>query len=245
MKAFEYVAPTTVGGAVERLGEQPDASMAMAGGMDLIGLMKDYVMQPDRLVALKDVGDLRGVEETDEGDLRIGAMVTIAEIAADPRVRERWPGLAAAAEAVGTPQIRNRGTIGGNLCQRPRCWYFRSEHYNCLRKGGGACYAVDGDNRYHAIFDTAPCPIVHPSSCAVPLQAYGASVSVAGPGESGVEQETVALEWCCDAANWIRRVSPCCSRRSIHAKGSRAISPCSGQAIWSRRRNDGQRLADR
>jgi len=181
MKAFEYVAPTDMKGAVDRLEERPGESQPLAGGMDIIGLMKDYVLQPERLVALRDIDSLRSIEWTDDGGLRIGAMVTVAEIAADERVRERWPALAAAAGEVGTPQIRNRGTIGGNLCQRPRCWYFRSEAFECLRKGGAACFAVDGDNRYHAIFDTAPCPIVHPSNCAVALQAYGAEVMVAGP----------------------------------------------------------------
>jgi len=187
MKAFEYVAPTNVKGAVDRLEERPGESQPLAGGMDIIGLMKDYVLQPERLVALGDIGDLRGIAQTDDGGLRIGAMVTVAEIAADERIRTNWPALAAAAEQVGMPQIRNRGTIGGNLCQRPRCWYFRSEYFECLRKGGAACFAVDGDNRYHAIFDTGPCPIVHPSNCAIALQAYGASVMVAGPGPRSSE----------------------------------------------------------
>ncbi len=191
MKAFEYVAPTSVEGAVNRLEERAGESQPLAGGMDIIGLMKDYVLQPERIVALRDVGDLRGIEPTADGGLRIGAMVTVAEIAADERIRANWPALAAAAGEVGTPQIRNRGTIGGNLCQRPRCWYFRSEAFTCLRKGGAACFAVDGDNRYHAIFDTAPCPIVHPSNCAIALQAYGAGVTVAGPGTA---DEPVRLE---------------------------------------------------
>ena len=194
MKAFEYVAPTTVDGAIDRLDEHPDNSLPMAGGMDLIGLMKNYVLQPDVIVALSDVGDLGEIEVTTDGGLRIGAMVTIADIAADDRIRSNYPALAAAAADVGTPQIRNRGTIGGNLCQRPRCWYFRSEYYNCLRKGGSACFAVDGDNRYHAIFDTAPCPIVHPSNVAVALQAYGANVAVAGPGTNGaLSVESMAM----------------------------------------------------
>ena len=194
MKAFEYVAPTTVDGAIDRLEEHPNNSLPMAGGMDLIGLMKNYVLQPDVIVALGDVGGLSQIEATDDGGLRIGAMVTIADIAADDHIRTNYPALAAAAAAVGTPQIRNRGTIGGNLCQRPRCWYFRSEYYDCLRKEGSACFAVDGDNRYHAIFDTAPCPIVHPSNVAVALQAYGANVVVAGPGADGaLSVESMAM----------------------------------------------------
>ena len=147
--------------------------------------MKNYVLQPDVIVALGDVGGLSQIEASDDDGLRIGAMVTIADIAADDHIRSNYPALAAAAAAVGTPQIRNRGTIGGNLCQRPRCWYFRSEYYDCLRKEGSSCFAVDGDNRYHAIFDTSPCPIVHPSNVAVALQAYGANVLVAGPGADG------------------------------------------------------------
>jgi xanthine dehydrogenase YagS FAD-binding subunit len=194
MKAFAYVAPTSVEGAVDRLEENPGGALPMAGGMDLIGLMKDYVMQPELIVALRDIADLEGIAETADGGLRIGALVTVADVAADERVRSRYPALAAAAAEVGTPQIRNRGTLGGNLCQRPRCWYFRSEYYSCLRKGGGSCFAVDGDNRYHAIFDTAPCPIVHPSNTAVALQALDARVEVAGPGAAGsVATETMAM----------------------------------------------------
>jgi len=185
MKAFEYVAPTSVDGAVERLAESPGESLPLAGGMDLLGLMKDYVLEPERLVSLGNIGDLYGIESTDDGGLRIGAMVTVAEIASDARIQADWPALAAAATEVGTPQIRNRGTLGGNLCQRPRCWYFRSDLFDCLRKGGGGCFAVDGDNRYHAIIDNAPCPIVHPSNCAVPLQAYGATITVASAPPRG------------------------------------------------------------
>ena len=195
MKAFEYVAPTTVDGAIDRLEEHPNNSLPMAGGMDLIGLMKNYVLQPDVIVALGDVGGLSQIEASDDDGLRIGAMVTIADIASDDHIRSNYPALAAAAAAVGTPQIRNRGTIGGNLCQRPRCWYFRSEYYDCLRKEGSSCFAVDGDNRYHAIFDTSPCPIVHPSNVAVALQAYGANVLVAGPGADGaLAVESMAIE---------------------------------------------------
>ena len=193
MKAFEYVAPTSVEGAVERLAERPDESLPLAGGMDLLGLMKDYVLEPERLVSLGDIGDLRAIEPTAGGGLRIGAMVTVADIAADERIAATWPALAAAAGEVGTPQIRNRGTIGGNLCQRPRCWYFRSELFDCLRKGGGGCFAIDGDNRYHAIIDNAPCPIVHPSNCAIALQAFDATVTVARPAAAGSSEVTLEV----------------------------------------------------
>ncbi len=189
MKAFEYVAPTTVEGAVDRLEERPGDSLPLAGGMDLLGMMKEFVLQPGRIVGLTGIDSMRGIEATDDGGLRIGALTTLTDVADSDQVQNSYPALVAAANTVGTPQIRNRGTLGGNLCQRPRCWYFRSEYYDCLRKSGSACFAVDGDNRYHAIFDTAPCPIVHPSNCAVALQAYGASVTVVGPDG----EQTIAM----------------------------------------------------
>ena len=154
MKAFEYVEPGSLQGVNERLVESTGA-MPMAGGMDLIGLMKNRIAAPDRLVSLRGVDGLETIAVTDNGGLRLGAMATLAKVIGDDRVRERYPALATAAESVGTPQIRNRGTLGGNLCQRPRCWYFRSELFNCLKKGGEACFAQAGDNRYHAIFANA------------------------------------------------------------------------------------------
>ena len=103
----------------------------------------------------------------------IGALTTLAEIANDATLRRHYPALAAAAAHAATPQIRNAATIGGNLLQRPRCWYFRNEEFHCLKKGGPRCFAVEGENQYHAIFGDAPCHIVHPSSLAVPILAYG------------------------------------------------------------------------
>ena len=188
MKAFEYVEPGTVEGVTRRLTEA-DTAAAIAGGMDLIGLMKNWVAQPDRVVSLKGVEGLSEVSTTDAGTT-IGALVTIDTIATDPALSAAYPALSAAAATVGTPQIRNRGTLGGNLCQRPRCWYFRSDLFNCLKKGGDACFAQGGDNRYHAIFGNDRCAIVHPSSCAPPLIAYGATVSIAGQGG----ERSVAVE---------------------------------------------------
>lgn len=179
MKAFEYVEPGSLDGVVERLSEVDDA-MPLSGGMDLLGLMKDNVAMPDRLVSLKAVEGLGGIDEDEDGGLRLGALTSVTTVATDERIRGRYPALSHAAETVGTPQIRNRGTLGGNLCQRPRCWYFRSELFNCLKKGGDACFAQGGDNRYHAIFANDRCAIVHPSSCAPALVAYGASVVVRG-----------------------------------------------------------------
>jgi xanthine dehydrogenase YagS FAD-binding subunit len=142
-------------------------------------MMKDYVAQPDRLVNVKNLD--RTIRKTPDGGLRIGAAVTLAELAAHADASKLYPALVQAAAEVGTPQIRNAGTIGGNLNQRPRCWYFRNEEFNCLKKGGSRCFAVDGENQYHAIFGDGPCHIVHPSSLAVPAIALNATFRVAGP----------------------------------------------------------------
>lgn len=184
MKSFEYVAPTSVDGAVERLSEPEGTALPLAGGMDLLGLMKDNVARPDRLVNLKEVEGADAIGRADDGGLEIGALVTLSRVAEDERIVAEYPALAAAAESVGTPQIRNRGTLGGNLCQRPRCWYFRSELFPCLKKGGDVCYAIGGDNRYHAIFGNDRCAIVHPSSTAPALLAHDATLAIAGPDGS-------------------------------------------------------------
>jgi len=142
-------------------------------------MMKDYIAQPDRLVNVKNLD--RTIRKTPDGGLRIGAAVTLAELAAHADASKLYPALVQASAEVGTPQIRNAGTIGGNLNQRPRCWYFRNEEFNCLKKGGSRCFAVDGENQYHAIFGAGPCHIVHPSSLAVPAIALNATFRIAGP----------------------------------------------------------------
>ncbi len=179
MKAFEYVAPANERDAVTALGGEAGQRLPMAGGMDLLGLMKDYIVSPSRIVSLRNLD--HAVAWNAQSGLRLGAMTTLTDLAAHEEVRTRYPALAAAAEGVGTTQIRNVGTTGGNLMQRPRCWYFRNEEFACLKKGGSRCYAVDGENQFHAIFGDGPCHIVHPSSLAVPLIAYGARVRVFGP----------------------------------------------------------------
>jgi xanthine dehydrogenase YagS FAD-binding subunit len=141
--------------------------------------MKDYIVSPDRVVSIRNLD--QNISNAD-GGLRIGAAVKIADLVDHAQVRRLYPALATAAEGVGTPQIRNMGTAGGNIMQRPRCWYFRNEEFNCLKKGGSKCFAVEGENQYHAIFGDGPCHIVHPSSLAVPVIAYGGRFRVAGPG---------------------------------------------------------------
>lgn len=179
MKAFAYVNATNEKEAVAALsGATRGRLLPMAGGMDLLGLMKDYIVSPERVVSIK------GLDQSIEpagGGLRIGAAMKIADLAENAQARKLFPALVTAAEGVGTPQIRNMGTVGGNIMQRPRCWYFRNEEFNCLKKGGSRCFAVEGENQFHAIFGDGPCHIVHPSSLAVPVIAYGGRFRVAGP----------------------------------------------------------------
>lgn len=190
MKAFAYVNAANEKEAVAALGPDRGRMLPLAGGMDLLAMMKDYVAQPERLVNVKNLD--RTIAKTPDGGLRIGSAVTLAELAAHADVKRAYPAVAYAAEEVGTPQIRNVGTVGGNLNQRPRCWYFRNEEFACLKKGGARCFAVDGENQYHAIFGDGPCHIVHPSSLAVPAVALNARFRVVGPAG---EREITAGEY--------------------------------------------------
>ena len=186
MNTFEWVSPGTVAEAISALKSAPaasdldDAARPIAGGQDLLTTMKDYITRPVRVVNLKGIRGLDKIEADGKGGLRIGALVTLAQLEEHAIVRRNFPGLSEAAHSVGTPQIRNLGTVGGNLCQRPRCWYFRLEEVVCLKKGGTECYAATGENKYHAIFGGGPSYIVHPSDLAPMLVALGASVSVVG-----------------------------------------------------------------
>ncbi len=178
LPAFAYVRPASLGEALAQL--QAAGAHAHAGGTDLLGCLRDGVMKADTVVSLGRIGGLRGITAGPDGGLRIGALATVAEVAAHPIVRETYVALAQAASLVGSPQLRNQGTVGGNLCQRPRCWYFRGG-YDCLRKGGDACYAMDGENHYHAIFGGFGCYVVHPSDLAPALVALDGRVRIAGP----------------------------------------------------------------
>lgn len=186
MNTFEWMNVTTVAEAVNALKSSPspadpdDAARPIAGGQDILTTMKEYITRPTRVVNLKGIRGLDKIESDGKGGLRIGALATLSELEESPLVRRSFPGLAEAAHSVGSPQIRNLGTVGGNLCQRPRCWYFRLEEVVCLKKGGTECYAATGENKYHAIFGGGPSYIVHPSDLAPMLVALGASVSVVG-----------------------------------------------------------------
>jgi xanthine dehydrogenase YagS FAD-binding subunit len=176
---FDYHAATSLDDAALRLAAP--GSVPLGGGTDLLVAVKEGLARPATLVDLRRAGaDAREIREPGDGGLRIGAAARVADVAAHPTVRERFPALAAAAASVGTYALRAMGTIGGNLCQRPRCWYFR-RNVPCLKNGrGDECPARDGENQYHAILGGGPCWIVHPSDPAVALTALDAVVEIAG-----------------------------------------------------------------
>ena len=178
LPSFSYVRPRTLAEAV-RLLSDPGAH-AHSGGPDLLGCLRDRVYGAASLVTLSALPDLKGIRRTLDGGLAIGAMTTLAEIASHPGIVESYPALAKAAGAAASPQLRNQGTIGGNLCQRPRCWYFRGD-FHCARKGGEKCYAVEGENQFHCVFGGDVCYIVHPSDPAPAVVALEGMVRVAGP----------------------------------------------------------------
>ena len=180
MKAFAYVNPANEKEAVGALTGGRDKVMLIGGGQDLLARMKDYVAQPDRIVNIKNALDAT-IVTTPDGGLKIGAAVKIADLAEHAQALAMYPALIQAAGEVGTPQIRNQGTVGGNINQRPRCWYFRNEEFVCFKKGGTRCFAPAGENQFHAIFGNGPSHIVHPSSLAVPAVAYGAKFRLVGP----------------------------------------------------------------
>jgi xanthine dehydrogenase YagS FAD-binding subunit len=191
MRPFEYASPSTAGQAVQLLAALPEKAVALAGGSDLLGLMKDGVEAPERLVSLKSIRELKGIRYTPATGFRIGALVTVAELAADAAVRWDLPALSDAAGHVAGPQIRNVATVGGNLCQRPRCWYFRNG-FGLLPQKDGKSMVVEGDNRYHAILgNEGAAAFVSPSTLAPLLIALGAQVALQGPkGERRIPLET-------------------------------------------------------
>lgn len=188
MRTFEYVHASSSGRAIEHLsGDRAGGVHAKGAGIDLLDLAKERIIAPSRLVSL----DRAGLARIEIGDsIRIGATATLAQVAGHEGIARLLPALARAAAEAATPQIRNRATVAGNLCQRPRCWYFRNLNFECLKKGGETCFAQDGLNAHHAIFDNHPCAIVHPSNLAPALVALGASVEVEGPKGT----RTVALD---------------------------------------------------
>jgi len=174
---FTYVRPKSLADALGHL-RSPKA-VIYAGGTDLLGCLRDGVFGAEKLVSIGLLDKLRGIDRTPDGGVRIGALTLIAELAASGLIRQSYPALARGAAEVASPQLRNQGTLGGNLCQKPRCWYYRGE-FICLRKGGDKCYAYEGENQYHCILGGSVCYITHPSDTAPALVAYGAVIRVAG-----------------------------------------------------------------
>jgi len=175
---FFYVRPKSLKEAMKQLAS-PGAGLH-AGGTDLLGCLRDHVFDIKKLVSISGLKELKGITKIPDGGLRMGALTTITEVAEHPAVNEHYSALAQAAREVASPQLRNQGTMGGNLCQKPRCWYYRGE-FNCLRKGGATCFAVSGESQYHCILGGGPCFIVHPSDTAPALVAFDASVRITGP----------------------------------------------------------------
>jgi xanthine dehydrogenase YagS FAD-binding subunit len=179
MNAFEYARATSVAQARELVSGKPGAVLK-AGGIDLLDHLKERLVEPPRVVDLKSIPGLGKITAEPDGGLRIGPMATLAQVAASPVVQKSHAALAQSCREAASPQIRNVATIGGNVLQRPRCWYYRLESYKCLKKGGDVCYAVGGENRYHVIFGGGPSYAPHPSNAAVALMAHGASFVLEG-----------------------------------------------------------------
>ena len=229
MNPFRFVDAMSPEHAVSLLEADPSGARPLAGGTDLMGEVKEGVVEPATLVSLGSLAAMSGVEHTADS-LTVGAMTTLAELERDEAIARDYPALAQAVASVATPQIRNVGTLGGNLCQRPRCWYYRSTLFDCRKKGGAICFAVNGSSKYHAILGGVDCYIVHPSDLAPVLVALGADATIAGPRRArtlpleeffvgpdrDIEAETVL-----EAGELLTRVSvprPTSGQRSVYLK---------------------------
>lgn len=192
MKSFKHIDVKTVEEACALLGKYKGKARMIAGGTDLLGILKDKILPsyPEVIINIKAISKLDDMKEDQHG-LKIGALTTLSEIAKSPVIKEKYKVLAEAADAVGSPQIRNVATLAGNLCQDVRCWYYRYPHHIggrilCLRKGSGRCLALSGDNRYHAILEGKRCFAVCPSDTAVALTALDAKINIAGIRKSRI-----------------------------------------------------------
>ncbi|HEX6510972.1 MAG TPA: xanthine dehydrogenase family protein subunit M [Chloroflexota bacterium] len=195
MKAFQLHDANSVQEAVSLLGQLGPTAKVLGGGTDLVGgIMKDWVQGkgmplPDHLVDLTTIKDLNGINASAD-PITIGATTILSEIIEHKDLQTKLPLLTEAAKTIASPDIRNMGTLGGNINQRPRCWFFRGENFNCYKKGGDFCYSVTGDNRYHAIIGGELCYIVHPSDTATALLALNAQAKVVGSGG----EKTIAFD---------------------------------------------------
>jgi len=187
MKRLSNANAQTLGGAVElaRAARRAGVRAAYAGGgSDLLGMVKERITEPDVVVSLRTVAGHDEVEATDDG-VRIGGLITLDALSRDALIQARFAVLAEAAGTVATPQIRNVGTLAGNLSQRPWCWYYRNG-FDCYKAGGNQCFSATGENQFHAILGGGPSYIVHPSDTAVALVALEATFRLVGPSEERV-----------------------------------------------------------
>lgn len=176
MSLFSYAKPRALGEALKLL---KNGTVALAGGTDLVGLIRSGLARPDKLVDLTGIDGLRGWSREKGRGVKIGALTPLSDIETSPQLRKLAPIIAESLRDAATPQLRNMGTVGGNLLQRNRCWYFRDEAVPCWLKGGTRCFATEGENRYHAILGAAECVMVSPSDLAPALIAYDAEIELA------------------------------------------------------------------
>jgi xanthine dehydrogenase YagS FAD-binding subunit len=180
MNPFDYLNASSLEAAQARL-KDDETVVLKAGGLDLLDLLKERIINPSLLVNLRSIPGLDTIAYDEKTGLSLGALATLDNIAQSKEVNQHAPCVATAAKSIATPQLRHIATLGGNLCQRPRCWYFRSEDFPCRKKGGTQCYAQDGENVFHALYNNAVCAMVHPSGMAAPLMALQASVTIFSP----------------------------------------------------------------
>jgi xanthine dehydrogenase YagS FAD-binding subunit len=180
MKNFAWTEPQTLEQALAWLAKANGKAVLMAGGTDLLTEIKEGVVEPDLVIDLKSIPGLASIQRDDKG-VRIGALTSVAALAADAMIQRDYPGLSEAAGSLATPQLRNVGTVGGNLCQRPRCWYYRDAQMVCRKKGGSQCFAARGRNKYHAVFGGGICHIVYPSDLAPLLIALDGQITISSP----------------------------------------------------------------
>jgi len=188
MERFQWAAARTLEEAQEQVNATTSdvvtkrakgkSSILKAGGVDLLDLMKEGLATPDKVISITSIPGMDRITYDAKNGLRMGALVTLSQMEEDGTIKEKYTALNESVSHAATPQVRNMATLGGNLAQRPRCWYFRSELHHCLKKGGNTCFAQEGQNEIHAIYDTAICPCVHSSSLSTALMAFGASVEI-------------------------------------------------------------------
>jgi len=184
MKPFDFAVAESIEGTMTALA---DGWRPKAGGIDLLDRLKERTEESDKFVSILRVDECGKGVEAGADAIRVGALTTLREISENADLGKHASAFAQACGSAATPQLRAVATLGGNLCQRPRCWYFRQEAFPCLKKGGGTCFAVDGENHFHALFGGGPCHIVHPSNAAPPLIAMDATIEI----RKGAEMRSV------------------------------------------------------